>query len=400
MGTARLYRDNGYRRLWLAQGLSILGTQASLVALPLVVLSQLRSPTDLGVVAVVEAAATVGALPLAGPLNDRFGYKLVMVGCDAVRVVPLVMLAWLVFTHRVSLPAVLAVAVIDSTLGVVFSSASTATFRLVVPPERLATALSYNQGRFAVVSVGGPALGAALYAWAPPLAFLVDAASFLLSAGCVTSVRLAAVPPRRTARRRQATPFDGWRFLWRLPCLRHLIFAMTLTNFSISGVMLTLTTLYGTTGRAPVTGVVLAVAGLANLIGSFGIAPSMRVISPRTLVPMSAAVIAAAVLLIPVGAASVAWVCSLIGLCCLTSPASQTLTQTILLRNAPADLVGRAQAVFQVVPQLVASLGPLAGAYLLTRISTSGAVLVFGGLLALVTVFCLLSPRIRGIAAT
>ncbi|WP_018681787.1 MFS transporter [Actinokineospora enzanensis] len=380
MGVLTHYRDRGYLRLWLAQALSTVGSLASMVALPLVVLGELHSASAVGLTTFVEAAAAVAVVPAAGLVIDRLGPRPVMVVADLARAAVSGLLVWMVWAHRLGPAALFGTAAVTSALGVVFAAASTAAFRQVVPPDRLTAALSVNQARFAVASIVGPLVGAACYAWSPPLPFLLDTVSFLVSAACVAPLRLAR--ESRPDRIRPGEAVAGWRFLWTAPLPRYLVSAAVVGNFVFGGVVLVLLAVFQDQGRGAQTGVVLAVGALANLAGSALTGPAVRRVPARTLVLGVTVVWAAAVLSLPVALGDVAWVCALIGICGLGGPPAQTVTQTTLLRVTPPALTGRVQLVYQVVPQVVPALGPLVGAFLLDRLPAEVVVLGFGLLLA------------------
>jgi MFS family permease len=392
----KLYRETGYLNVWLSQVLSLLGSQVSLVALPLVVLSQLHSAADVGLVTVSEAVAMLGVTVGLGPWISRLGHKALMMTCDIVRGLAMVMLTWLSWTHHLSLAVVLAAAVVNSALSIAFSSANFAVLGLILPREARTAALSWNQGRFALLSVAGPLVGGACYAVAPSLPFAIDAVSFLVSAACVTALRLPTDHDRQAGARRprglrrRSTGF-----------LRYMMLNTAVTNFAVSGAILTLTAFYAGHGRGPQTGVILAAGGLANLVGALCAAPLARVASTRAIVVTVAALTAISFLLLPLVMSQLPLVCVLVGVCCIGSPVVAVLTQARLLADHPAGAAGQAQAWFLVVPQLVSALGPLAAAQLLSRFPPGRVVLIFGCLLACFALFSAAAlGRLRAFDAT
>ena len=82
---APLRRNRDFQLLWGGQAVSLLGSQTSKIAYPLLVLAMTGSPAKAGI---AGFAAMLGYLlfPLpAGGLVDRHDRKRIMIGCDAIR---------------------------------------------------------------------------------------------------------------------------------------------------------------------------------------------------------------------------------------------------------------------------------------------------------------------------
>ena len=78
-----LRRNRDFQLLWGGQAVSLLGSQTSKIAYPLLVLAMTGSPAKAGI---AGFAAMLGYLlfPLpAGGLADRHDRKRIMIGCDA-----------------------------------------------------------------------------------------------------------------------------------------------------------------------------------------------------------------------------------------------------------------------------------------------------------------------------
>ena len=82
-----LWRNRDFQLLWIGQAASALGSRASTIAYPLLVLALTGSPADAGI---VGFAATIPYLVLqlpAGVLVDRVDRRRAMLACDAGRLV-------------------------------------------------------------------------------------------------------------------------------------------------------------------------------------------------------------------------------------------------------------------------------------------------------------------------
>ena len=191
MGTAAsvaLRHNRDFRRLWIGQVLSQIGTGAASLAHPLLILTLTHSAVLAGVMGTVRSVVAIGLQLPGGALADRFDRRLTMVICDGTRAVVLAALAAVVVAGTVWWPVVAAVSVIDAAGGALFSPASNAALPVVVPKEQLETAWAVTEARQYASGLAGPALGGVLYAAATALPFGADAISYVVSA--VTASRL------------------------------------------------------------------------------------------------------------------------------------------------------------------------------------------------------------------
>ena len=156
-----LRRNRGFRLLWTGQVLSDTGSQAALIAYPLLILALTHSAAIAGAVGTVTLLVQlVIGLP-GGALSDRLDRRRTMIGCDAVRAIALAALGALVLMHLVSWPVVLVVAIVDRGLGVLFDPAATAALPGIVADGQLEEAWAATEARSYAANLAGPALGGA-----------------------------------------------------------------------------------------------------------------------------------------------------------------------------------------------------------------------------------------------
>ncbi|MFI5528735.1 MFS transporter [Kitasatospora sp. NPDC051853] len=393
-----LHRNRDYQRLWLAHAFSSFGSQATHVALPLVLLAATHSVTAFGIVTFVEIATPLVAGLPAGVLVDRLSRRAVMLVCDLGRAVVFTLFALAVLTDRVSLPLAVVVAVVNSVLSSPFGPAAAASMRHVVPKSQLTTAVSLSQARSASVMLAGPMVGAALYTVTPVLPFVVDALSYLASACCVALVRL----PRRAPEAKTRTAFlpdltTGLREVRRSPFLRYTLVNAALVNFAFAGIVLVLISRgAGQPGGGFHNGLVIAASGAGNLLGSLVSGWAGRTFSPRSLVLTicwSTALVTPllAVFADPAGTAV------LIFLCSLATPAANAVISAARLHTVPDHLLGRVQTACGLVPSLVIPFGPLLAAALLERLSSSAVLLLCSAVLAALAVYSSATGGLRQI---
>ncbi|MEV5940132.1 MFS transporter [Streptomyces sp. NPDC051994] len=394
MTAVALHRNQTYVRLWVSYTLSSLGTFASLVSLPLLVMASSGSPVGVGLISFAGASFMLLVLPWAGLLVDRVGWQAVMVRADLVRGIAFGALTYTVVTHQVTIGAILCVTVVNSALGVPFISAAATALRAAVPSEQLSAALSVNQGRAALVTILGPLAGASLYGVAPALPFAVDAVSFIVSAALVATLPAPTAAPAHGPTTRWTDITAGWRFLRGHPVLRYMTLNVIVTDFGINGVVVVLIIGTSASGDALGTGVITACTGAGNLLGSAVTLWAIRHIRPRTLILAATWTGALAVSAIAV-TDQVLWGALLAGCFCVATPVLGVLTNKTLLEEVPQDIVGRVQSVFQTLPRLVAATGPVVAGLLLGVLPVPAVVLLFAVPLLALALFTTLARALR-----
>jgi MFS family permease len=265
-----LLRQPVFRRYWSAQSISMLGDQVSSLALPLVgVLTLHASAAEMGILtALVWAPNLVFALH-AGALADRFGRRRrVMIASDLGRAVLLTSVPVAAWMGVLTMAQLYAVAFAAGSLSVFFNVSDATLFMCVVERSEYLAANSLVYGSRAVSFMAGPSLGGILtQAVTAPAALLVDAASFLASAGFLGRIAPPEPPPEPPE---PGHLMAGARYVRSSPVIFYeLASAATVNffNFAFFAVFL----LYATRDlhvRAGTLGVVLGAAAIGSLIGA------------------------------------------------------------------------------------------------------------------------------------
>jgi predicted MFS family arabinose efflux permease len=190
-GLAAVLGKGAYRRLFVAQTVSRWGDTFSTVALVVLVFRLTGSGLGVTGVMIAEIAPVLLLAPLAGAVVDRLPRVPVMVAADLWRM-GLAALLPLVDHHLV---AVYAVAFGLAAGGVLFNPAAAAVLPGLVDEEELVAA---NSGLWSAAVVSqialAPLAGALVAAWGVGPAFLVNAASFAVSALALARLRLPGHP--------------------------------------------------------------------------------------------------------------------------------------------------------------------------------------------------------------
>jgi MFS family permease len=189
-----LLRKRDFRLLFSGQAVSVLGDRIVVVALAFAVLEIGGSPSEVGLVLAAGALPLVLTVLAGGVMADRVSRRTVMVTADLVRVVSQGMMAALLISGVAEIWMLALLAGVTGAATGFFSPASTGLLPEVVLAEQLQPANAMRGSAAATGEILGPLLGGILVAtvgagWAMG----VDAATFAVSAACLTALRL---PPR------------------------------------------------------------------------------------------------------------------------------------------------------------------------------------------------------------
>lgn len=276
----RVLRTNrNVRRLWYGQVVSQIGDWLDSVALFTLLLKLTGSGQAVGLLFLAEflPGAVVG--PFAGVVVDRLPRKLVLIASDLGRAA-LVLLLLLVNSREDLWLLYLAVAAKVS-LSAFFEPARSAILPSICRREELVAANAISGATWSAMLALGAALGGIVAGTlGVRAAFLLDAASFLLSAALIATVRVASGPaPTRASQSPGPRPSalvelrDGLRYVLAYPAVRWLTFSKAI--WSLGGGVLLLLTLYGREifpiGRdgAISIGLLYAARGVGTGIGPF-----------------------------------------------------------------------------------------------------------------------------------
>jgi len=263
-------RHTALRNLLLAQSASTVGDRIVFVALALYV-TEIGSPTDVGLVLAAHALPLVGLILLGGVLADRISRTRVMIASDAVRCALHALLAALIFTGAVEVWHIVVIEALYGCAEAFFKPAQTGLLPQTVPEEEIQPARAASGTIETVAEFAGPALATALVlglgaGWA----FALDAATFLVSIAFLLRVRpreRGEIPAAQTVR---ADLRDGWRavrereWLWSILLCFSVAVLFSFAPWFTLGPTVT-EHVYGSTG---VFGVLVAAAGAGTILGA------------------------------------------------------------------------------------------------------------------------------------
>jgi MFS family permease len=271
-----LRRNRSFRQLWLGQVVSQMGDWFDTIALYTIILSLTGSGRDVGLLLVARFVPSFFFGPLSGVVADRFSRRTIMIVSDLLRAV--VVLGFLFVRRADQLWIVYVLTVFQLALSTFFEPAKTAAIPSIVEDRELVAANAISSVTWSVMLTLGAAIGGLITGWfGTSAAFVLDAASYLLSAALIASIRV----PKRKKRERQklslgrllgiTETIEGVRYVIARP--RVLALLLVKPAWGIGGGILTLLPVFGErifpVGKSAATGigVLFTARGIGTAIG-------------------------------------------------------------------------------------------------------------------------------------
>jgi MFS family permease len=267
-----LLRHRDFMRLWSAESVSQLGSQVSLLALPLVAISVLHATTfEVGALTAVEFSPFVlFGLP-AGAIVDRHARRPILIWCDIGRAVALASVPVASALGVLSYGQLLAVVFVTGSLTVFFDVAYQSILPAIVDRHELTDGNAKLEVSRSTAQTAGPGLGGLAVQWVGAAsAVTADAASFVASALLIRGIRaqeppIAAVDPTALPLRALGGEIrEGLRYVLGHRVLR-LIAGSTATSNFFSSMTMAVFLLYAVRERHYSAGLIGLVFTLGNL---------------------------------------------------------------------------------------------------------------------------------------
>jgi MFS family permease len=368
-----LRQNTDFRRLWIGEVASTLGTRLSAVAYPLLVLALTGSPAKAGLVGFLRTLPYfLLALPV-GVLADRHDRRRLILVADAIGFAAVGSVAVAAAAGTLTFEQVAVVAFVEGSAGLVARTALTASLPRLVAREQLPEAVAVNSARESGAALAGPLLGGVLFGLSRALPFAVDASSYVVSAIAAGTIR-RPLQDERTGLHDRLLPAlrTGLAWIWREPFLRTSELLVAGGNFATNAVSLTLVLVAKHQGAsAALVGVMLAVASAGGLLGAIAAPRLQRSVSRRAIVVgyswLGVAVLGALLTMPPPLVLGI-----LYGVWLFFGPLWDALVVGYRLAIVPDQLQGRVESTGILISFGGAAIGPLAAGTLFDAVGGRG----------------------------
>jgi predicted MFS family arabinose efflux permease len=397
---APIWRNREYVLLWSGQVVSTLGSTASTVVIPLLILALTSSPEAAGIAGALRAFPyLVFSLPV-GALIDRWDRKAVMIRCDIGRAIAVASIPVAIAFDALTLWQIYAVALVEGSLYVFFNIAEVAALPRVVTPAQLPQAAAWNEAGFGVANIVGPSFGTVLYqAFGRSVPFIADAVTYVASIVSLMRIKTPFHTERAASTRNlREEVAEGLRWLWGNPLIRYMAFltgGMNLINAATPLIIIVLAKQMGAGDGA--IGVIFSAAGIGGIVGSLVGGQIQR---RFTFGQVIVAVIWASALLFPLYAIVPSYfLLGLVGAAIyFLTPIYNVVQFSYRLSIIPDRLQGRVNSVFRLLAFGFMPVGAALSGVLIERFGVIPAVWIFSGWMLLLAVATMFNPHVRNAA--
>jgi MFS family permease len=369
-----LWRNGDFLKLWGGETISQVGSQISVLALPLTAIIPLHATAEqVGLLTAAQFAPVFVITLFAGVWLDTHRRRPALIVANLGRAVLLGMVPLLFAFDLLTMTVLYSVAFLAGLLTALFDVAYVVYLPSLVPPARLTEANAKLEATYSISQIGGPGLGGLLVqTLTAPFALLADAVSYLLATVGVASIRHPE-PSREPPTDRTSTWAgirEGLATTLRHPLLRPLVSQSAWFNL-FEQAILTLYLLYGVRNlqlSPGLLGLILAMGSLGALAGTLVAGWAGRTFGVGRTLVTSMILCSAALALVPAAsgakltAASVLFVGLL--LYGLGLSVFNVHNLTLRARIVPGHLFARVTATYRFISFSAIPLGGLLGGYL------------------------------------
>lgn len=385
------FRQPGFARLFAATTTSMFGDSVMLLVLSMWVKELTGSNAQAGLTFFWMVLPSLVAPLLGGPIDRVRRRPLLVWGnlASAVMVLPLLAVrdagdVWIVWV----------VAVLYGVSFIVLPAGLNGLLKLMLPEELLVDANASMQTVKEGFRLIGPMVGAGLYAlfggW---MVVLVDAASFLLAAALIATIRLREAAPEPEQGHWLAAMLAGVRHLLADDVLRPVLLAFGLMLLTIGFAEASIYAILDAFGK-PVefAGVLVTIQGIGAVIGGLTSSRVIRMLGEPTSIGVGMALMAASLATVAI-ASSLPVLLSSVVVLGYSLPLMLVAFTTLVQVRTPQAIMGRVSTALEVVmgtPQAI-SLG--VGALLVSLLSYRSIFAIMASTAALAAASLLLRSR-------
>ena len=426
-----LRRNLRFQTFWTASIGSTLGQAVGDVAYPLAIVTMTGSPGKASLFSTLLIVGLLAAGLPAGALADRYdSQRLALAACGA-RTVVATAVAIALAGGWLTLPLLLATAIVLGACQAVGSSANMMLLRSVVPGRQLTAALTQDEVRINGVTLLGPALAGILYGLHHVAPFAVTAGAFFVALTATAllpatpavpgspayrgrpaasgEAKVAAASGQNRAadgnagggagRAGRAGPADGGmlaglRELWRQPALRAAVLLIMGVNTVGAGLDLVVIVILRQQG-APAYSIGLALGlGAAGGLAGAPLVGFLHRLPPGVLL-LAVCGLEVPVLLLLAVPLGPWWAASMLFAGMLAVPALRVLVDILVIRQARPERRGRVVAALMTIIALGMPAGVGGCGLLLQYLPAQVAMLTLASVMAIAAGYGLSRPELR-----
>lgn len=407
---ANVLKNRNFRMLWIGEGISLLGDQFYLIALPWLVLLLTGDALAVGTVLATAGIPRALFMLVGGAFTDRFTPRKLMITSNLARMALTGLLAALVLTNLIQLWMLYVFALFFGLADAFFFPAQTSIVPQLLEKEQLQIGNAIIQGTATLSLFVGPILAGALIsqldngtthsASGIAMAFVLDSISFIASVMMLSLMRIENANGRTEESEDSvfASIYKGLAYVWNDTTLK-VVFGLTMgLNVLITGPFSVGIPVIARTRfpeGATAFGLLMSAFGGGALLGII-----LAGILPKPQNKLLGTVLLSVISLMGIGLAiiGIAPTLTIAGLAALMMGTANGYTNILMItwlqQKIAPEMIGR---IMSLVMFAAVGLNPvstaLAGA--LIGIDAKGILIVAGGLMTLFTLSSAFTPVVR-----
>jgi MFS family permease len=398
------FQSRNYRLFFLGQGLSLIGTWITMVAMVWLVYHLTQSPVLLGVVGFASQVPNLVLVPFGGVLSDRWNHQRTLVVTQTLSMLQSLALAILTLTGTIQISHIIALSLFQGIVNAIDSPTRQAFVpEIVERKDSLINAIALNSSMFNGARLVGPAIGGILLASVGAgYCFLLDGISYL---AVILALIAMQIKPKTPAVSQPSLSFgtivqhlkEGFVYAFGFAPIRSILVMVGLVSFLGINfvVILPIFSHEILHGDANTLGLLMAASGVGSLIAAVQLSLRREVRGLGQLVAiapiiyglgmiafaLSRSLWLSVVLLAVIGFGSL-----------LQSAASNTIIQTLV----PDEMRGRVMSIYIMSFLGMISFGNLFQGALVSFIGAPDTVIISGIICAVVAIlYARQLPRLR-----
>jgi MFS family permease len=400
--SSKLIGNGAFLRLWIGQSVSEFGSQVTTLAMPLAAVLVLHASTfQVGLLTTSGFAAFLLVGLPAGAWVDRVRRKSVMIWADVIRTLVLASIPVAYGLGSLTLAQLYVVTFIQGVATVFFDVAYMSYVPGLVGREYVAEANAKLQATVSIAQVSGPsASGLLIGLLSAPVAFVADAASFVISVVSLLAIRKREPAPERPETRSlRAEIGEGLQFVVRQPILR-MIAGCTSTSNLFSSAMIAVSVVFLVRQvhlDASAIGLLTSLGAIGGVVGALSCGLLRRWIGSARIIWVAITISSPFALLIPATFPGPGLICFAVGTFMISFGAVVYNVHQASFRQllCPHRLLGRMNATIRFIVWGTLPLGGLLGGVLGEWLGNRNALWVAAIGMNLAPIWVLASPLLR-----
>jgi MFS family permease len=406
--TLRALRFRNYRLFFFGQGVSLIGTWMTRVAISwLVYLLAKDSPTAVKAATILGIVGFAGQIPMcilapfAGVIVDRMNRYHLLIVTQILSMLQSLALALLAWQKTINIPWVIVLAAAQGIINAFDVPArQSLVVELIEDRNDLPNAIALNSSMFNSARLIGPAIGGVLVAvFGPAMCFLIDGLSYIAVIASLLAMKVPEAAKRKIVGHPLQQLREGFAYAFGFPPVRAILLLISLISFT-SAALQVLLPIYADRIPAPIHGAatfgfLLAAIGIGALLGSIYLAARKSVRGLGVVLTVAAALFGFAS--IAFAFAHTLWLSFPLAMICGAGMVVHMASVNIVLQTLVDDhMRGRLMSFFMIGVMGLAPFGSLAAGALADRIGITSTLVLVGAISVVgAGLFTLKIPAIR-----